>query len=417
MTTRNLIGAVGVVVALLVIVLVVASGDDDGPLDGIEFRDGAPDAGFPLRGNLAKDRELAREAARSWQRRATRDGDRWAGDEAGRVVVLWAGRLSSDKVGVMLAADEDAVFMTRSDREAGKDRPYWMTDEATLVSDDDPSVVAAEGGVLVRDGERPIVRPAEVFNQPRRITIDDGFVHREDLDLPGGVVLLPAGLGFVKQPVAALYGVLASSTPTVAAISPALQQRWTSGPESRPGPAAQRLVDAARAAQGRSSKTGRSSLLMPLAELEFVAERSVPTYGPATLVSADNGDPRRRTQLAVAFGGSNIGNGPEPWTVRLKTDGSALQSPARTDIGLGAAFIRRRSDERPRLLVGATPEVREIRVLAGRRTLTVTAPVGVAETPWDRRKDRSSADVVVEGRTGAGDVVAPGPVEPEVAGP
>ncbi|MGX6449557.1 hypothetical protein ACVU7I_16070, partial [Patulibacter sp. S7RM1-6] len=75
----------------------------------------------------------------------------------------------------------------------------------------------------------------------------------------------------------------------------------------------------------------------------------------------------------------------------------------RTDGGQGAAA--------PYLLVAADPEVRRIRVLAGRRSYDLDGPVALLRAPWVRAADGGyvtrSADVAVLGRTADGVLVVP----------
>lgn len=413
--------AVGVVlVVVLVLVVVTRSTGDD---DEVRIVRGAPSAGFPLRGDRAGDAQLIRSAADAWRARATRDGGRWAGDEQGEVTVLWAGRTGADRYAVVLAAGSDAAVLTR-DREVSDD--YWEVSDATVQSDEDPRIVAAEDAVLVRAGARPAFRQAEAEGAGSPALTDSaGLWQRGGTDLPAGALVLPEGLPGrnpvgTPQPAAVFTG----ATPAVRELSGELLQRLTSGDESRIGPAAQRLVVAARAAeldpQSETDRVPGRDRQHPgdAPDLELVSDRALPPLGPVLLLSVGGRSDRRF--LVGATGGSAAANTDDAQPIRF--GGAAPEDGLRGALGpaMGAAYVRERArgsnggrSFRPYLVVAGDSDVARIEVIAGQRTYEVRGPIGLVRATWATTDGNGAmaraADVAVLGRTVNGRLVVPAP--------
>lgn len=439
--------AVVAVVLLLVVALV-----PNGSGDEITIVRGAPDRGFPLRGDLAGDETKIRAAVDAWARRERRDGGTFAGDGDDGVTVLWAGRTEPGTDTIVLAAEFDAVILTRSD--AGDD-DYWQPSDATIGSAEDPVVVAGEDGVLTREGAPNAFRragPEGRGGRPLRNTA--GFWHRGGSSLPDGTVLLPRGLQTrsdprPEEPAAVFTGEGAA----VRVLSPELLRRLDSGPEARRGPDALRLVAAARAA-GTAERDGRDQrgagdryTPQDAPELDLVADRRLDPVGPVLVLGVqDRG--RDRRSLVAASGDRAIANGDEPTGFRVGASEpeSGLQATAglraRTGPAFGAAYVRvpaageddddgssaggsgsggggggsatAGSEDAMYLLVAGDDEVARIEVLAGRRTVRRDGPVAVVPAPWTRGdprdRDLRGADVAILGRTAGGALVVPPPV-------
>ena len=98
---RLLLGGLALALVLVVVAVVLLAGSSDDPK--LSVTNGAPDADFPLRGDLARDTGAIRAAAEAWlaeDARAEDDDSRVLdGNDDGEVEMraLWAGRLHGTK--------------------------------------------------------------------------------------------------------------------------------------------------------------------------------------------------------------------------------------------------------------------------------------------------------------------------------
>ncbi len=110
-----LLGGLALAVVLVVGVVLLVARSSDGP--ELTVIDGAPGAGFPLRGDLARDRATIRAAAEAWLADDAREDDDdqvLDYDEEVEIRALWAGRLGDAKV-VILANRERAALVEFDD--------------------------------------------------------------------------------------------------------------------------------------------------------------------------------------------------------------------------------------------------------------------------------------------------------------
>lgn len=452
---KLLLTAVAAAVVLVLVVVALSTGSDD----EIEIVRGAPDRGFPLRGDLAGDETKIRAAVDAWARSERRDGGTFSGDGGDGVTVLWAGRTEPGTDTIVLAAEFDAVILTRSD--AGDD-DYWQPSDATIGSASDPVVVAGEDGVLTREGAPSSFRQAGPEGQGSpALRSTAGFWHRAGTSLPDGAVLLPRGLQTRTDPrPEGPAAVFTGEGAAVRVLSPELLRRLDSGPESRQGPDALRLVAAARAAGAGErdwrEQRGADDRYTPqdAPELDLVADRRLEPVGPVLVLGVqDRG--RDRRSLVAATGDRAIANGDDPTAVRLgasepgREAGAGLRSP--TGPAFGAAYLRTTtgadddgaaggsaaggsgsgggagtnesddpaSDESEGgasvyLLIAGDAAITRIEVLTGRRTVRRDGPIALVPAPWRRLTDSSGgprgADVAILGRTSNGSLVVPPPV-------
>lgn len=445
--TRIAIVAGVALVVILVLVVVLRGGDDE----DLRIVRGAPDAGFPLRGAGAGDADAIRAAADAWVRKARRDGDDWADDTSLEVTVLWAGPLERDTDGVVLVSDRSAAVLQRL-----RGRDYWQVDDAVTNDADDPVVVAGAGAVLVRQGTRSSFLPGEARGRrSAAVRQDDGLWHRGSTDLATGALLLPDGLRSALSsatpdlpPVGVFLpgSVVAGGvrTPALRELSPRLLRRLSldatdlSARGERSGPAlmsAQRLIAAAGAAGAVRREGAERPRPRALPRIDLVAEEILPPLGPVVVLSASpstlgaRSDDRRPTLVAAAGGSTVAGRDDAVTAIPLggSADGARAGDGLRADEGpaLGAAYVRREvrdedatsstDEEEPRvegpfLLVAGDEDVAAVEVRAGRRTLRVPVPLGLVRADWlpsPGPRERTTVDVSILGRTGAGAAVVP----------
>jgi len=414
------LAAVLVLVVLLAVVLSSGSGSDEDEVRVV--RGTAEGNGFPLRGDRAGDDELIGAAIDAWRTRATRGGASWAGDRAGEVTVLWAGRTGPDHDTVVLAAGTDAAVLKRN-RVA--DPGAWGVVPAVIDSAETPRVVASTAGVLVAANVRSEFRPSEAEAATgTAVRQTDGLWNREGVDVPAGAVVVPVGFSNAGSAGAIFTG----GTPAVRKLSTDLLQRLTRGPASRPGPAAQRLVTAARAAgslpdDARRRATGGAGGARTAVRLSLISERSVAPFGPLLVLGVSGESGLDRPYVVAAFGGSDAAGATDARGARLggfdRDDGlRAVYSPV-----LGAAYVHAPGtddDDAPYLLVAGDQEVDRIEVLAGDRRLAIDGSEGAVRATWADgslgEPLRAKEDVAVLGREADGTVIVPsGPAGREQA--
>ncbi len=419
-------------VGVAVVAIVVAGGGNDEP----EIVRGAPDEGFPLRGDHADDDATIASAVDAWIRRERRGDERWARGDAPTVTALWAGRIAPDADGVVLAAEGRAAFLRRL-----HGRDHWQIAAGIVGEDRDPAIVAAGGAILVREGAEATFRQAtpEGGGSPE-IRTDDGLWHRGGSSLPEGALVLPDGIETrratgERPPVA----VFTADRPTLRALTPVFAERMLSGPESAPSPEAQRLVAAARSSSAPGVRQDSSVAAERLPVLDVVGERTLAPFGPVLVLSssaaADPGSRTARTTLVAAAGGSAVAGADGATAIPLR--GATDARRAASGPAIGAAVVRLDADDDERsqddapsrdddtsardetayLLVAADDEVERIEVLSGRRSQTASPPVALLPAPWARSADDRRGptnDVAVLGRTADGTLALPEPLTTDV---
>lgn len=425
---------VGALLFVLVGVLLLVGRDDD---DGLRIVHGAPDAGFPLRGDGARDEAMIRDAADAWVRRARRDDEAWV-DHGRRpdVTVLWAGRISGDTDGVVLAAEQQAAFLHRL-----RGRDYWQQSDAIVEDADDPVIVAGAEIVLARVGTPVNFRPStpEGEGSPP-LREDAGLWHRGGSSLPPGVLLVPDGLqtrfaerASDRPPVGVFTGVPQSPVvgrlPALRELSPALFRRLSTGPDATISTGAQRLGAAAASLGSRTGRDRPPQRPGALPMVDVVADRTLAPLGPVVVLSSTasllGSSGSRRADLVAAAGGTMVTGGDAVATA-IPLDGA--DSPLRGDAGpaLGTAYVRAETYERegpssaadeepsrvegPFLLVAGDDAIARIEVRAGRRTVDVDPPVGLVPAPWAAAvgtREPTETDVAILGETANGTLVVP----------
>jgi len=417
-------------VAAGVLLLVSRGGDDE-----VQIVNGAPETGFPLRGDGARDEAMIRSAADAWVRAARRDDERWAEGDGPEVTVLWAGRVADDRDGVVLAANQRATFLHRL-----RGRDYWQRSAAVVEDDDDPMIVASSEAVLVRAGAESSFRPATPGGGGApEVREDDGLWHRGGIALSMGTVLVPDGLQrryddrqTERPPVAVFTGAEAGGSgriPALRELSPTLFRRLSSGPDAAVSEGAQRLNAAASFPFDQDSDDDREPQRPDaLPTLDVVADQQLPPLGPVVVLSSTNsslGSGRsRRARLVAAAGGTMVAGG-DAVAVAIPLDGAQSAWRGAAGPALGAAYVRRdtypRDDTRgadeeptrvdgPFLLVAGDGRVARVEVRAGRRSVDIDGAVGLVPAPWAKEpgtRKASDTDVAVLGEEANGTLVVP----------
>jgi hypothetical protein len=430
-----LAAVLGALVVVLIVLLVARSGDDGPELRIVR---GAPSAGFPLRGDLARDEGALRAAAAEWLEEDREEDDAVFSDRADelQVTALWAGRVGDERA-VILAHERTAALVTADHERDGE--PLWGLRATRPIDDAEaPSIVPFERAILVADDAKGVFRPAERSGA----SAQDGLWRadgRSGLSSPGeGVLVLPDGLthrrfASGKQPPAI---VVTGEDSVVRTVDAQLANRLVRDPLSFDGPALQRFVAAARGSSG-DDEGRRSRVLDGPAEVEIVHEGPLEGIGPTTVLSvgADEATGGVRPRVVAAVGGSSVANAEGAERIGLHVEDQQLaRDGLRASRGpaMGASYVRRMpaapdggtpgTDDGDAaaapgptlLLLAGDRSVRSFELLVGTRRITRPGPVAVVRAPWQspdgsRRFDRTT-DVVLFGRTAGGAVVRPGVV-------
>lgn len=453
-----LAAVLGVLVVVL-LALVVGRSDDDEP--ELRIVRGAPSAGFPLRGDLARDEGALRAAAAEWIEEDLEEDDdvfsKW--DDEPEITALWAGRVGDDRA-VILAHERTAALVVADHEHDGE--PLWSLCETRPIAHAEaPTIVPFGNGILVSDDAEAVFRPAG----RRGASEQDGLWRadgRSGLASPGdGVLVLPKGLthrrfGSGEQPPAI---VVTGEDSAVRTVDAGLSDRLVRDPLSFDGPALQRFVAAARGSSGDDEDRRAPSLDGP-AKVEIVHDGPLEGIGPTTVLSveADEATGGVRPRVVAAVGGSSVANAEGAERIGLQVeDEQNARDGLRASRGpaMGASYVRRMPDapddgtggttadevdgssgeagssgdagttgtEDPDddatpgptlLLLAGDRSVRSFELLVGTRRITRPGPVAVVRAPWkspdgSRRFDRTT-DVVLFGRTTSGAVVRPGVV-------
>lgn len=462
-----LAAVLGVLVLVLLALLLVRSGDDGPELRIVR---GAPSAGFPLRGDLARDEGALRAAAAEWLEEDREEDDNVFSDRADEldVTALWAGRVGEDRA-VILAHERTAALVTAARERDGE--PLWHLRSTRPIPDAEaPTIVPFEGAILVADDAQGVFRPAA---EGGGATVQDGLWRASDragISSPGeGVLVLPDGLTHRRftsgeQPPAI---VVTGEDSVVRTVGPRLADRLVRDPLSFDEAALQRFVAAARGSSGDDEDRRTPSLDGP-AKVEILHEGPLEGIGPTTVLSvgADEATGGVRPRVVAAVGGSGVANADGAERIALQVEdeqraGDGLR--ASRGPAMGAAYLRRvppapdgdtggtpddatgssgsggaagdagnsstdsttdeaAGDPSPGptlLLLAGDRSVRSFELLVGTRRITRPGPVAVVRAPWrspegSRRFDRTT-DVVLFGRTANGAVVRPGGVYDGVA--
>jgi hypothetical protein len=453
-----LVAVLGVLVVVLLVLVAGRSGDDAPELRIVH---GAPSAGFPLRGDLARDEGALRAAAAEWlEEDREEDDDDVFSDHTDEfeITALWAGRVGDD-LAVILAHERTAALVT-SDHEHGGE-PLWSLNRTLPIADAEaPTIVPFEGAILVADDAKAVFRTADRSGA----SAQDGLWRangRSGLSSPGeGVLVLPDGLTHRrftsgKQPPAI---VVTGEDSVVRTVGTRLADRLVRAPLSFDGPALQRFVAAARGDSGDDEGRRAPSLDGP-AKVEIVQEGPLEGIGPTTVVSvgADEATGGVRPRVVAAVGGSDVAGAEGAERIALQVDdeqnaGDGLR--ASRGPAMGAAYVRRMPDapdgdtagsadpadgigssgdagtggtdgsddagDAPvepgptLLLLAGDRAVRSFELLVGTRRITRPGPVAVVRAPWQSpdgsRRFGRTTDVVLFGRTAGGAVVRPGVV-------
>jgi hypothetical protein len=412
---RWLLGGLALAVVLVLGVVLLTGGSSDEPK--VTVTDGPAEAGFPLRGDRARDGAAIRKAADAWlayDARQDRRSRRLEHDEDVEMRALWAGRIQ-DSTFVILAERRNAVLL---ERESGGS--FRFRDATQIRDDDDPGVVDLGSVILVDTKADAAFMPAAV--RPPAVAPLDGLWATAGSDaapsLPDGVLVLRTGMRVqAKQDRTAPVAVVRSFNGSTWLIDAALQAKLV--PESQGGfsrPAYQRLVAATTVGNG-DANLQRDPVFDP-PKLRLVQDRPLPVLGPTMVLTSESRSGRDR--VLAAHGGSSVGGKDEAERLVLG-DGTRGDNAARAEDGLAfaAGIVDRGTREQPfrglSVFVAGSSEIETIEVLTGRRRLTRPGPVAVVPVPGasDLRageRARPGGDLAVLGRTRAGTVVVPSAV-------
>lgn len=404
--------------AVLVLLILVVARSDDGPRLLIER--GAPAKGFPLRGDLARDRDTLEAAVREWLDRDQEDGERVfdPDDDTVEVTALWAGRVGGERR-VVLAADHTAALLGTEGRHDGE--PHWRLYGTTrIVDEDDPRIVPFAGGVLVAEDAKAAFRTARVGTPDA--TALDGFWRAgsrfASADLSDGVLVLadgvrPTTLPRERTPIVVVTG----DGALVRGIDRSLARTLAGSAAGEAPPALQRFVVAVRADPTRAGGT-LAAHSPPLARI--VSETVVPGVGATLVLATADQASRGRPRLSAAVGGTGVANGPLPDGMTLPT--ARGDDALNADFGpsAGGAYVQQRTaaeDPVPVLLLAGRDPVQSFEIFDGTSRRVVDGPVAAVRATWRRVSKGGSSqvnDVVIVGRTQSGAVVPLGPVSSAV---
>jgi len=408
----------GVLVVLVVLAVVLfAGGSSDDP--ELKVINGAAAAGFPLRGDLARDSKAIQAAADAWLAHDGRQaGDSGVLDNDGDVEMraLWAGRLRDTKT-VMLAGNDHAALV-----EVEPDDAASVQAVVKIRAADDPRVVVFDRAVLVDTKADPTFMSAVVRGPD--VAPRDGLWVTTGPDarpsLPAGALVLRGGLlrslssGERTPPAAVIH----SNPSSTWLIDATLQIKLVPGSQAFSPQAHQRLVAATTAAV-EGENAGWNPISDP-PELRFVQDLPLPVLGTTMVLTAQSRTGRNR--VLAARGGSLVAGKDAADPLGLADDtgddsgdndnaGYGVDGPA-----FAAAIIDRGTPEDPNrdlsVFVAGSSQIETIEVLTGRERVTRPGPVAVVPLPAPTgpragEPARPRGDLAVLGRTRAGTLVVP----------
>jgi hypothetical protein len=408
---RRLLGALALALILVVAVVVFARGSSDDY--ELTVTNGADVAGFPLRGDLARDSTAIRAAAEGWladDAREDEDNQVLDHDDDVELRALWAGRLHG-RTAVILAADRDAALL-----ELGSGDEFDVKDVQPIRAADQPAVVTFDEAVLVDARADPVFMTAGA--RENDVGPLDGLWtttgKHAGSGLPDGVLVLRGGMlrfGSTRDrtgPVA----VVVSDHSSVWLVDAALQAKLMPGTETFPPPAYQRFVAATSFAAVDGQTQWERSFHPP--EVRLVQDRTLPVLGPTMVLTAERRSGRDR--MLAAHGGSTVAGKDEAEPLDLGNDGNDGYGARSSDGPAFAAALVDRATEllpdlAPAVLVAGSAEIETIEVLTGRGRLTRRGPVAVITLPEvtgePASKPPAYGDFAVLGRTRDGTVVVP----------
>lgn len=416
-TGRWLLGGLALAVVLIVAVVLLAGGSSDEPK--LTVTNGTPySAGFPLRGNLARDSAAIRAAADAWLAQdARKDGNRVLDhDDDVEMRALWAGRLHGTKA-VILASNHHAALV---ERESGNAFSVGVT---PIRDADNPVIVAFGGAILVDTQADPVFRPA-VAGGPEMATLDGLWATvgpDADPDLNDGALVLRGGVHrYGSSGDRTVPAVVVVSNPSSTwLIDAALQAKLMPGEQTFSSPEYQRLVAATTPADRDNPQM---ELNYDPPELRLVQDRPLPVLGRTMVLTAESPEGRDRVlgrdRILAAHGGSVGKDKAEPLVLGDDRHDDGDATFGETGPPFAAAIVDRGTRQQPNrdlaVFVAGSSEIDTIEVLNGREHLTRPGPVAVVLLPPStddgRRKTRPRGDLAVFGHTRAGSVVVPSTV-------
>lgn len=403
---------VAAVLAATLTLALTGCGDDD---PDVEIVRGVPEAGFPLRGDLANDSDAIAGAADEWvEEDDERDRDLLDDDRDLRITALWAGRVNDEEF-VVLANERHAALIGRRDER----EPRWsLRTTVTIRDDDDPGVVAFPNAILLPEKTRSSTLLAEVTTIG--IVATDGLSHASGKyasELPRGVLYLPDGLPRARDrmtdrpPVMLRTGEGGQSA--LRTVGTGLRSRLQPGGAAFDQPALQRFLAATVVPEGATIRVERFGD-PPVVDL--VQDARIPGVGPTMIVRTAQSSITTsvRPTIGVGIGGSTVANGTEATPLPLGGSdvGDALRATSGPALGVGRIVRATREQEQtgdgpaPLLLVAGDDDVSTIEVLAETRRWSGKGPVLTVPMTWNRKRTRDT-DVAVLGRDAGGRLVVP----------
>ncbi|MFA4927020.1 MAG: hypothetical protein WC558_00780 [Patulibacter sp.] len=406
-------GRTAMVVLAATLALTLAGCGDDG--QEIELVRGAPDAGFPLRGDLANDRDALIDAAEEWVEEDEDSDDRSVLDDDRelKITALWAGRVNDEDFAV-LASDGHAALVGRPDT---RDAHWNLRKTVSIREDYDPGVVAFSTAILLPEKTRSSPMLAEAG--ARRIKETDGLLHVSGpyaAELPSGVLYLPDGVPRRRdrstEPSPVIVRTGTDGIAALRTVGPSLRSRLQPGTDAFDPSALRRFVAATTDVPGRGVERFGDP---PVVDL--VRDAPIPGVGPAMLIRSARSPTTSSERPSVALGmsGSSPADADEATTLLLGGSG-AVDDPYRAASGpaLGVGVVERATRDQaltgagpaPLLVVAGDDDVASIEVQAGSRRWSGPGPILTVPISWNRGR-KSDTDFVVLGRDADGRLIAP----------
>ncbi|WP_036725984.1 hypothetical protein, partial [Patulibacter minatonensis] len=326
-------GATAVLAAFAILVASGVAGCGGG--DPFEIRRGSPDAGFPLRGELASDTGLLRDAGAAW---LARDRDR----DDGRIfrgrrdaTALWAGRIGGHEA-VVLAHRGDAALVHRA-----PDGDWDVSPSTIYGTELRPGLAAFSEAVLTAARAPSAYRAATPGAAP--VEVRDGLWATDGASgpaqLPEGVVVLGDGVATTTDSptgtelVVTGFALTGNRSPR-AVVSTALRRRVLAADRPAGLPFLQRLVAASVVAADRPPAEAG------VPEIALVQDGRLPDVGPATVITTTY--PDRRGTVSAGIGGTSSLKGGRAVVARLEDQRAAAVSlRGRDGPALGSVLLTR----------------------------------------------------------------------------
>ena len=401
-----------VAIAVVVVAALLLGGGDDDPK--LTFVDGAPDKGFPLRGNLAGDDAAIRKAADAWLADDAREDDDEQvldHDDDVEMTALWAGRIGNNEV-VVLAEDHHAALVTRR---VDRDGAFSVHGVRPIRDAEDPRLVVFGPAILTDRRAEAAFAPAGV--RPSPVAPTDGlWTTRGDyaatFEVPDGALVMRNGLPAYGGERTAPVAVVVSDHTSVWQIDDALMTQLLPGPQAFSPPAYQRLVAATAIDPGEDGREGWDRYSTTPPELRLVQDRALPVLGRTMVLTAELGGSADRLRILAATGGSTVaGKDDEAEALPLGDEESGESFGG--DPPLAAAIVDRATQAQPyrdaSVFVAGSRAIRSIEVLSGTERTVRPGPVAIVALPEASAKEppRSLGDIAIIGRTRDGTIAVP----------